>query len=546
MGSTDSESEESLSSLIETIVHINDPNLAPTNTTASASSLQTLKGDRQLIYPEAILQASEKGNKIYASLQSTSPEFIDEPSTATSILRWHDSNLQAVQQIIVESWSHQKVPEKQSVTAQSTAQIKRAGIGLFSWASSDAYVKSRKFELQLLRGNKNGKSVHSPSLSQSSSLSKSSSLSQQQQKDSIESTDDIESSNDIDFKKQSLQSSLNLKTPSKGVNNKLSKVIEKESGKFMHYRIQDIRRIHTEKLLQQINERKRRDYESYLKKLKLKEEEYEKSLREESLSHSHAKSNFLGNLFSFGQSSGNKRVPEQVTGTSESFKDEGEVFGGTKNNLNPITGLQALFSKPGAKSATGENRKIMFDADEADEQNSVEAFANNEQSFTNSNKGSTLENDRDRDQTGEESEEDKVVEPENLPININILEQSLGLETSHNQQQDTLQNFQLSKVDGRSDVDVDVDVDGDRIGDVDYDRDGDDNDENDDDDFTDFTSASPSINESSQVSQSVSPNNVPRPRKFMQVDDTVLIPTSTLSPMRTSPAPADDVNLLDL
>lgn len=130
---------------------------------------------------------------------------------------------------------------------------------LFVWSSSDSYIQEKKRQLQL-RKSTEGKP------------------SSQSHKPSAPAEDKPV---ETDAKFSTLQSELHLRLSTEKVNNKLSKSIEIEANKFIHARIQKIRDHHSEQMMKQINERKRKDHEIYLQRLKLKEEEYEKSIRQD-------------------------------------------------------------------------------------------------------------------------------------------------------------------------------------------------------------------------------------------------------------------------
>ncbi|CAK9435338.1 uncharacterized protein LODBEIA_P56970 [Lodderomyces beijingensis] len=101
-------------------------------------------------YPEAILQQSGKSNKLYSSLQGTTPQFITAAPTIPTT-RWHGSHLEAAQRRILEKWLGQTAGLKQAQSSVYAAPIGRAN-RLFAWASSDAYVESKRLQLRLQRG----------------------------------------------------------------------------------------------------------------------------------------------------------------------------------------------------------------------------------------------------------------------------------------------------------------------------------------------------------------------------------------------------------
>lgn len=72
---------------------------------------------------------------------------------------------------------------------------------------------------------------------------------------------------------------MHLEIPKESITNKLNRIVDRESNKFIHKRIQLIKAHHSEQISKEIHERKRKDHERHLNKLKEKEEEYERALQ---------------------------------------------------------------------------------------------------------------------------------------------------------------------------------------------------------------------------------------------------------------------------
>lgn len=242
------------------------------------------KEDQFHIYPELILQQSEHGNKYYSSFQSHSKQFMTGDQLSNNkILRWSDSTIEQTQKLILDHWgSNNDIKEgnnnnKQKPSTTTTGSLRANA--LFSWSSSDAYIEARKKELRRLKGDSN---IKRHDLSKSSN-------------GHIADTEE-------DNKKTKLQESLNIAFPKQSINNKLNRIVEAESNKFIHARIQRIKKHHNDEMSKQIHERKRRDHEEYLRKLKIKEEEYEKSIQA-AIEANQNKPGFFGSLFGFNPTS---------------------------------------------------------------------------------------------------------------------------------------------------------------------------------------------------------------------------------------------------
>ncbi|CAI5760114.1 unnamed protein product [Candida verbasci] len=247
------------------------------------------------VYPESILHQTAKGNKLYTQFQSYNRQFINDDSSS-NIVRWKNSIIEQASNIILNNWLNQNNDDK----SISTISLNNA---LFTWSSTDEYIARRKKQLQKLKGIK----------------------------EEIE-----EHHEEVDKSKNELIEKLNLKFSKEPINHRLNRAIESESNKFISDRIKVIRQYHTQKMLEEIEERKKNDYETYLKKLKLREEELEKqdaNLKTNS-------GNFFGNLFGF-----NTAKEEE---SRNSFESETTLDSSTHNKRKtgfPLFGATLFSSK---------------------------------------------------------------------------------------------------------------------------------------------------------------------------------------------------------
>ncbi|RCK64959.1 hypothetical protein Cantr_00936 [Candida viswanathii] len=320
-------------------------------------------------YPELILQESAQGNKLYSCFQSYNRQFINDPDSTTSskqgdIVRWNGSSMEMLTGIILDNWINQNSTGGVSTKSTTTLKqhISRAN-ALFIWASTDEYIEERKKELRRLRKLNN----------------------QEEKENKQDSQPEVEEETKVltgeDIRKQELQDHMNITFPKTSINNKLNRIIEIESNKFVHLRIQRIKAHHSEQMTRQINERKRKDHELHLKKLKLKEEEYEREMMLQNQLKSSG--GFLGNLFGFG---GSTPSGGTTTGSVENFNNrssnesnrtiDSTTFSttSTKNKRFPLFGVQSLF---GSSSKKNSSKVILFDQDdtpkgiESDDNNSL-------------------------------------------------------------------------------------------------------------------------------------------------------------------------------
>lgn len=96
------------------------------------------------------------------------------------------------------------------------------------------------------------------------------------------------------------------------MNNRLGRIIEVESNKFIRERLREISLHHSEQMSLQISERKRKDHEQHLERLRLKEEQYNKELEQ---AMKEKKGGFFS-IFNFSN-----QQPTILPSKSETFND---------------------------------------------------------------------------------------------------------------------------------------------------------------------------------------------------------------------------------
>lgn len=235
-------------------------------------------------YPESLLQQTQKANKYYNSFQGLTKQFIDESNMRSDVVRWSKSVIQVTLKSIVDNW---QTVDVQGTTKSTEAEnndehrnlMQSTANTLFSWSSGDSYIESRKRELQFR---------NSQLMTNNGSV--------QDKKDSLVTDKEIDTNHD------KLKKKLHLELPKESITNKLNRIVDRESNKFIHKRIQLIKAHHSEQISKEIHERKRKDHERHLDKLKQKEEEYDRALQA-ATSEQGKQNGFFGSLFGFNAGS---------------------------------------------------------------------------------------------------------------------------------------------------------------------------------------------------------------------------------------------------
>ncbi|ODV81649.1 uncharacterized protein CANTADRAFT_3735 [Suhomyces tanzawaensis NRRL Y-17324] len=225
-------------------------------------------------YPEALLQESANANKYYGSFQRYTHQFINQ-NTPGGLVRWSNSSIESNQRQIVGSWLGADIKDSKIQPAKGHRKPTSAPSGLFTWSSGDSYIKARKLELQIKRGE----------LLQDTSQP-------------------VTTAAQEEDPQGNPRSIVKINRSKESISNKLNRVVEIESNKFIHARIQVIKAHHSEEISKQIHERKRRDHEVHLLKLKLKEEEYEKELKAATIEQN-KQGGFFNTLFGFNAANTN-------------------------------------------------------------------------------------------------------------------------------------------------------------------------------------------------------------------------------------------------
>lgn len=221
------------------------------------------------VYPELMLHQAQHANLYYGSLQQYTRQFVTTDSQ-NKVVQFHSSKLDTLLREKVNLWNNTdfQAPSATRGAAPSspTASPSSAANSLFSWSTSDTLIAARKRQLQ-------ERSSNSQSLLASSE------------------TTDIKSP-------QPLPATTKRRTP---VMQNIARVIERESSKFIQDRIDVIKAHHIKEASKKIDERKRKDHEMHLRRIKRKEEEYERSLKAAiALQNMNRQSGFFGTLFGLG------------------------------------------------------------------------------------------------------------------------------------------------------------------------------------------------------------------------------------------------------
>lgn len=197
------------------------------------------------VYPELLLHKLARANRFYDSFQRYTRQFIGD-SNQQNIVQFSKSQFSLLLAQKLHGWD-QLDPDAASVPLAASEPGKKAlmkplGSGsansLFSWSSGDKYISARKLELQnKAPGSPSNKERASTSTPPPSSRSK----------------------------------------PSMA--QRITSVVETESNKLIQDRIQIIKAHHIEQASRKIDERKKRDHEIYLRRVKMKENEYEEAIK---------------------------------------------------------------------------------------------------------------------------------------------------------------------------------------------------------------------------------------------------------------------------
>lgn len=270
-------------------------------------------------YPEAVLQVTDKANKFYNSFQRYTRQFIDTDSEG--IVRWNDSRIEATERKIVESWLGTDVNKLETTLEKKNKKtvVSKAN-KLFKWSSGDAYIAARKRELELKKGGLN--------------LTSNGRVELKEEQDSSKNVEHIVRA-----------STPKIQIPVESVANNLNRAIEFESNSFIHARIQKIKAHHSEAIKKQIHERKKVDHELHLKRLRLKEEEYEREM-ELSLAAQQKQPGFLGSLFGFGSSSTGQQNITQHPNSSNLSVDSSSQPGSSSTQKSKIFSFLTFGKQP--------------------------------------------------------------------------------------------------------------------------------------------------------------------------------------------------------
>ncbi|KAM9905099.1 hypothetical protein OXX79_002364 [Metschnikowia pulcherrima] len=223
------------------------------------------------IYPEELLHATKNGNKYYVALQAYTRSFIGEENGSqhhTSIVQFGQSKLSAQSRQKVLFWDetgHENVARlhRESTESQTergfSSRGNQAASSLFAWSSGDKYIAARKREL-------------------------------------LKKHVDIQAGKDKVVPENPLKTV--AKTPKSNLGLRLHGIVERESNRFIQDRIELIKAHHLEQATKKIDERKRRDHEMHLRRVQLKEEKYEKAIKQAiALQNTKRNSGFFGALF---------------------------------------------------------------------------------------------------------------------------------------------------------------------------------------------------------------------------------------------------------
>lgn len=276
------------------------------------------KDDLVPTYPESLLHIAANGNKYFTAYQSHNRQFI-EPSA--KLVKWKGSTIEKVNNILLEQvfLGNQIVSDKGK--SKRTYNRPTSSV-LFSWSSTDEYIERRKKELQ----NKRKQAGYT----------------------SIEKVED-ESPNTNEH--LNTLKKVGIKLPSDNIIKRLHYVIDNEANKFIHERIQEIKSHHNQQISEMISERKRKDHEMHLQRLKQKEDESEREMR--LVLEKDDKRGFLG-IFNFNTDS---RDHNRDVHSSDDISDK-KKFSFLPSLFSSDKGSRT--SLPGSQPVSGETQTLSF------------------------------------------------------------------------------------------------------------------------------------------------------------------------------------------
>lgn len=350
-------------------------------------------------YPEGLLQLSNKGVKLYNSLQSFHKQFILD-TDPTSIIRWTNSSMRTAERLVVESWmsSDHEVNlaeiKPEPGNARRPHSIAKGLNTLFSWSTGDDYVRRER-----VTAKRDGKG---------------------KQKEDGEKKEENGVKRDEGSKedviRQKLTTQLNLQDNRGSATNKLNRIVEQESNKFIYDRIKVIKDHHTMKITQMIHERKRKDHQLRLRRLQEKEEEYERALRAAVTEQGQVRyGGFLGSIFGYSGASASHnhhqftRSPTQSRSHSRSSRSSSEtVADSAVSSSSSSRGAKKRFSfLPWA--AKSEKNEMVLDIDQE------RAGADHEQKEEEKKEEEQTEDDNEREEDEDEFENFEAAPPESEP-----------------------------------------------------------------------------------------------------------------------------------
>lgn len=248
---------------------------------------QELPSQQEKSYPELMLHQATHATQYYSSLQQYTRQFVTQASQ-NQVVQFQHSQLDTTLREKVNSWdNYEFLSNSKGVSVSSKGSTTSTANSLFSWSTSDTLIAARKRQLQ-------ERSAHPQSSSVTSYV-------KQELKSVPESASQSSDTDSQDIKANGLPKTDKGKSRCPLVMQKLARVVERESSRFIQDRIDVIKAHHTKEVLKIIDERKRRDHEMHLRRIKRKEEEYERSLKAAiALQNMNRQSGFFGSLFGLG------------------------------------------------------------------------------------------------------------------------------------------------------------------------------------------------------------------------------------------------------